>query len=97
MPHAVEVHPTARIEVHAAYGWYYERNPNAAAALLSEIDKAILAIAENPAMWAPYLEDTRRFILSRFPFSVVYRANSDGVLVVAFAHSRRRPGYWRNR
>jgi hypothetical protein len=36
-------------------------------------------------------------MLERFPFSVVYRVGEHGALVVAVAHARRRPGYWRTR
>lgn len=72
MPGApVAAHPAARTELQGAYGWYFERNPTAAVAFLDEIDRAIEAIAENPSSWPPYLEGTRRFILRRFPFSVV--------------------------
>lgn len=93
---AVEVHPAARLEMQAAYRWYFERNPTAAA-LLAEIDDAIRVIGEAPARLPPYLEGTRRFVLRRFPFSVVFRASTTSALVVAFAHGRRRPGYWHNR
>jgi hypothetical protein len=40
------------------------------------------------------LADTRRVLLRRFPFSVVYAADSDVALVIAVAHHSRRPGYW---
>lgn len=98
MPRAsVAVHPTARTELQGAYGWYFERSPTAAVAFLDEIDQAIEAISENPNKWPLYIEGTRRFVLRRFPFSVVYREAASAILVVAFAHGRRRPGYWRNR
>jgi hypothetical protein len=44
-----------------------------------------------------YLRGTRRLLLQRFPFSIIYRVESTWVLVVAIAHQRRRPGYWRRR
>jgi hypothetical protein len=39
----------------------------------------------------------RRFLLPRFPFAVAYVIRGDDVLVLAIAHTRRRPGYWRGR
>jgi toxin ParE1/3/4 len=33
----------------------------------------------------------------RFPYSVIYSLLEDDVLVVAVAHHRRRPFYWRDR
>jgi plasmid stabilization system protein ParE len=93
----VELHPEALNEARMAYQWYYERNPSAAAALLAEIDRAIEKITESPERWPQFLHGTHRFILQRFPFSLVYRVLDAVIYVVAFAHGRRRPGYWRKR
>lgn len=35
--------------------------------------------------------------LDVFPYGIVYFVRDDEVLVVAYAHERRRPGYWRER
>ena len=40
---------------------------------------------------------TRRFVIDGFPFDVVYRVRPEGIDVLALAHHRRRPGYWRRR
>lgn len=36
----------------------------------------------------------RRLTLRRFPFSLVYLVEADVIQVIAFAHQRRKPGYW---
>lgn len=95
--HPVELHPEALIEARAAFDWYRERNSAAAAAFLAEIDVAINEIAASPGRWPGFLHGTRRFLLHRFPFSVVYRVTDAAIQVVAFAHARRRPGYWSER
>lgn len=43
------------------------------------------------------LTNTRRNLLRRFPFSVAYRVELQRMLIVAVAHARRRPGYWKPR
>lgn len=93
----IDFHPEAIAEAAAAGEWYRERSDAAAAAFLTELDRAIESIAEAPDRWPQYLHQTRRFLLRRFPFSVVYRRVGDRVQVVAVAHGRRRPGYWRSR
>jgi len=98
MPSApVGFHPEAIVEVAAALKWYQERSDAAAAAFLAELDRAVESIAEAPERWPQYLHETRRFLLHRFPFAIVYRWMAGGVEVVAVAHGRRRPGYWRGR
>ena len=84
-------------EGQTAHQWYAERSPQAAAAFLAELDHAMVATTEAPESWPQYLCGTRRFLLRRFPFSVVYYLSDTNIDVVAIAHAHRRPGYWRNR
>jgi plasmid stabilization system protein ParE len=93
----VRLFPEAEAEVVANERWYGQRSPAAAEAFLAEVDDAIARIGEAPETWPRYRRDTRRFILRRFPFSVVYRIEDDGVYVVAVAHAKQRPEYWRRR
>lgn len=72
-PPPVEFHPEALSEAEAAADWYRERSPRAADAFLAELDRAIETIAAAPERYPMFLGGTRRFLLRRFPFSVVYR------------------------
>jgi toxin ParE1/3/4 len=96
-PFAVEVHPLAADEAEAAERWYRDRNETAATRFRRELDRAVGLIAERPDAAPPYVGNTRRFLLRRFPFFVVYRVFSEHVQVVAVAHARRRPQYWLQR
>jgi hypothetical protein len=40
---------------------------------------------------------TRRALVARFPYQVVYRIRPGEIVIVAVAHLKRRPGYWKNR
>lgn len=93
----IELHPEAVEGTRAAYDWYRDRNSAAAANFIAEIDRAMEAIAEAPDRWPRYIHNTRRFLLRRFPFSVVFRLAEAALQVVAIVHGRRRPGYWRKR
>jgi len=50
-----------------------------------------------PDRGSPYVFGTRRIILTRFPYSVVYVARPDRTAIIGIAHHRRRPGYWQKR
>ena len=54
-------------------------------------------ILERPDAWPSYFANTQRVLLRRFPFFLVYRVRDERVEIVAVAHARRRPGYWRRR
>ena len=48
----------------------------------------------DPEHGAPRSKNTRRLLVKGFPFSLIYRATTEEVLIVAVADSRRRPEYW---
>jgi toxin ParE1/3/4 len=93
----VEFHQEASLELEAAFDWYLERSESAAARFLADLNAAIVTIAEAPLRWPESNHGTRKFLLRRFPFAVVYRELPSSLQVVAVAHGHRRPGYWRNR
>ncbi|MHB8873260.1 MAG: type II toxin-antitoxin system RelE/ParE family toxin [Myxococcaceae bacterium] len=84
-------------DARAAWRWYRERDPEAADVFLAEYDAALQRIADAPDRWPAFVAGTRRCLLHRFPYSVVYRVGAEFVDVVAVAHQRRRPGFWRAR
>jgi plasmid stabilization system protein ParE len=90
----VDIHAEAIAEARL---WYREKSGSAAAAYFAALDLAVAAIAENPEMWPWYAHGTRRYILHRFPFYLVYRETADRLELIAVAHGRRKPGYWKNR
>ena len=94
---ALEYLEEALLEAEAAARWYAERSSSAALAFSDEIDITENAIVKSPEAWPAYDHGTRRYLLRRFPYSVVYRVESTRVLLVAVAHAKRRPGYWKSR
>jgi plasmid stabilization system protein ParE len=78
---SVRFHPDAIAEAKAAYAWYAERNPSAANAFISELDHAISQIQNGPERWTMHLQGTRRFLLRRFPYAVVYRSTQSTIQV----------------
>lgn len=93
----LEVFEDAASEIEGDRAWYRERSESAEAGFLRELDHAIQQIADAPAQWPRYLAGTRRYVFPTYPYSIVYFVEEDVIRVVAVAHDKRRPGYWRNR
>jgi plasmid stabilization system protein ParE len=93
----VRFHPAAAQEAESAYEWYAARDLSAAHAFREELGHAVEAVAQNPLTWPRHGRRTRRYVFPLFPFSLVYRIRDDEIEVLAVAHGRRRPGYWRSR
>ena len=94
---SLEIHPEAVADARAAREWYQSRSDGAAEAFLAELDIAVESIQTAPELYPHYLYGTRCYLLRRFPYLVVYRATSTTVQVLAVAHGRRKPGYWKSR
>jgi plasmid stabilization system protein ParE len=94
---ALEYLEHALEEAEDAARWYAERSPRAALAFSEEIDAAEAAISRLPDAYPRFDHGTRRYLLRRFPFSVVYRVEANRIVIIAVAHGRREPGYWRQR
>ena len=66
--------------------------------LLEEVAAAERSIAELPHAWPPVgRRGIRRFILSVFPYQIIYRVEGEVIRIYAVAHHKQRPGYWRKR
>ena len=92
-----EFHPEAEQEFVEAAA-YYERNVRGLGERFgSEVRHAIERLLEYPELGSPIDADLRRLLLTRFPYFLIYSFTADLLRVVAVAHSRRRPGYWRTR
>ena len=93
----VKFHPAARAELREARLWYEERSPLTAIAFGQEVAAAVSRIARTPMRFPLAEHGTRRVGLRRFPYTLFYRAGAQETIVVAVAHQKRRPGYWKVR
>jgi toxin ParE1/3/4 len=93
----VRFHPDALEEAVAAVRWYAAHSARAGERFLNELSRAIRQISHSPRQFPEYRAGTRRILLRRFPFFVVFRENTTAIDVIAVGHARRRPGYWIDR
>ena len=61
------------------------------------VKEALELIAENPDIGSPLDSELRSFIVASFPYSIIYAPFEGSLFVLAVAHGRRKPGYWRHR
>ena len=91
------VHPRAQVEFNEAFRWYATQSFQAALQFEDELREGLLEIEMHPDRFAKYLFGTRVYMLAKFPYVIVYTNELDRYVVIALAHTKRRPGYWRRR
>ncbi len=91
----------AAAELAAAVRWYETQRPGLGGELLEAVARVFDLVAQNPelgsAVPAVASGRLRRLIVERFPYQVVYELRSTEIAVIAIAHSKRHPGYWKTR
>jgi plasmid stabilization system protein ParE len=97
MTSEVRFHEEASAEFEIAFEWYYLGSEFVASRFAEEMSRAIARICDAPRRWPVTPLGTRKYFLHHFPFAIVYRESSSGVQVLAVAHGRRKPGYWKKR
>ena len=93
----LRIRPEAQREIEEAYDHYRAESPSAAHGFLAEVGHAFQRIAARPGLYPTCAKKCRRCNLRRFAYFVVYREKEDAILIVAVAHAKRRPGYWKRR
>jgi plasmid stabilization system protein ParE len=93
----IRFHEFALDEVSAAERYYSSRSVSLGLEFIDALDHALARLRAFPESGAPHLRGTRRLLLERFPFAVIYTLEENHVVIVAVAHQRRKPGYWRRR
>jgi plasmid stabilization system protein ParE len=91
------VHEDADEELKAAAGFYETRQTGLGATFLDRVAEGFDSIFAQPLAGPLLFDDFRRRFIRQFPYSIVYRLESDRILVIAVAHWSRRPEYWKVR
>lgn len=99
---SVRVLEAAAVEAAEAAAWYEGQRRGLGGEFRSELKIALDQLCEGTlpgSPWSSRLSDrgVRRILMKRFPFSVVFVTLREEAVVLALAHHRRRPEYWRQR
>jgi len=90
--------PDALAELSDAAAFYASSaNVELGLAFVAEFEKASQLVLNNPEIGVIFRGNRRRFLLRRFPYSIIYQITTDEIRIVAVAHQSRRPGYWARR
>lgn len=82
--------------------WYERRRTGLGLEFFDAVDAAISRIVDlrHVGKSVPRLPadlPVRRYAVKRFPYHVVYLDTPEGIRILAVAHDRRKPGYWKGR
>lgn len=91
------VRPEARLEVLEAANWYSKRSRGLGGEFVRVVDAAFAQIERSPLRFPVVDSPVRRAVLRRFPYTIMFTADDDEIVILAVFHVRRDPTDWRDR
>jgi len=93
----IEFHDDADFEMRSAAAHYEQQVKGLGDDFIDEVEQGLNRIRQFPMLWSPYEGEYRRYLLKRFPYGLIYRIKAETIYIIAVAHVRRKPGYWKER
>ena len=96
---SVRTAQVASAEFVEAIRWYETQRPGLGGEFFDVVTATLSLVESAIQAGTPISPDTRsrRALVSRFPYQVVYRIRPAEIVVVAIAHMKGRPDYWIHR
>lgn len=92
-----DFHPEAEAEFIESAAYYESEVPGLGRRFGRAVGEALELLLENPEIGSPLDTELRSFVVGSFPHSIIYATYGNRLLVLAIAHGRRKPGYWKSR
>lgn len=89
--------PPAEEEMIEAAAFYEAAAEGLGHDFLNDIQRIIDLLLDHPTIGRDVGGSLRQALLKRFPHYLIYSFELDSILIIAVAHQRRRPDYWRGR
>jgi hypothetical protein len=90
-------HAAAEAELNDAVDYYNACRRDLGWEFAEEVYATIQNILAYPTAWTSLSEHTRRCLVRRFPYGVIYQKAVDGIRIIAVMHLNRKPSYWQDR
>jgi plasmid stabilization system protein ParE len=90
----ITIHPGAEQDLCEAAEFYErEGSPLVAGRFIAEFKRLVSLLREHPQIGSPRSKGRRSLSMKVFPYSVIYRAAAQEIVILVVKHDSRRPGY----
>jgi len=97
MASVLVVRDEARRELLEARDYYDEQRSGYGVRFVEAVEREFELLLQFDHIGKSVGGGVRRRTLSHWPYGIFYRLRGDELIIIAVAHHRRRPGYWRSR
>jgi toxin ParE1/3/4 len=93
----IKFHSEARKELFEAAEYYEEQVVGLGDVFIDEVEKVLDVIEQQPASGTKITKTERRFLVSRFPYGIIYSVEKEQITIFAVMNLKRITGYWKYR
>jgi len=97
MKHRLIIRPEAENDLKEAFCWYEDKRPGLGHDFLLQVDAALSFIKRNPEIFPAEYKGTRKHLIKRFPYKIIYLVEKEKFIVLAVIHSKRSPNLIKKR
>ena len=80
-----------------AFEYYEIQLPGLGRIFFNEVLETLELISQFPQLWSQNSEHTRKAVLRKFPYNLIYSVYKNKIFIIAVAHQNRAPEYWIDR
>ena len=97
MSYVLHVSNLAEQDIAHAHARYAGQSTELAGRFMGRLEAIFVHVTDNPFLYAPFIENVRRAVMNRFPYSVFYSIESHEINIKAVLHHSRNPKLWKER
>ncbi|MBI4822998.1 MAG: type II toxin-antitoxin system RelE/ParE family toxin [Nitrospirae bacterium] len=97
MKYKVIVRPEAEDDLKEAFFWYENKRTGLGHDFLLQVDAGINFINRNPEIHPIEYKGTRKHVIKRFPYKIIYLIEEEKIIILAVIHGKRNPDLIKNR
>jgi len=97
MKYKLKITPEAEVDLEEAFLWYNKRQSGLGERFLLEVKEGIDLILYNPQLTQPEYKKTRKHLIKKFPYKIIYLIQEDTIIILAVIRGSRRPARVTNR
>lgn len=97
MKYKVIVRPETEDDLKEAFSWYEDKRTGLGYDFLLQVDAGLMFIERNPEIHPSEYKGTRKHLIKRFPYKIIYIVEKTKVIVLAVVHGKRSPKFTKKR
>jgi len=91
MAYEIIIRPEAENDLKETYSWYEDKRNGLGDEFLLNVEAGLNFVKRNPLIHSVEYKHTRKHLIKRFPYKIIYLTTENTIIVIAVIHGKRTP------